>query len=53
MAATRRSILTGCVGPLGLAIFGIRLSQPPTSTSGIVVTEDSWVLRKSDLDLLQ
>jgi hypothetical protein len=53
MAATRRSLLTGWLGSLGLAILGTGLARRTTSTTGIVVTRDGWVLRQSDLDLLR
>ncbi len=53
MAATRRSLLTGWLGSLGLAMLGVGLVWRSTSTTGIVVTRDGWVLRKSDLDLLR
>jgi hypothetical protein len=34
-------------------LFGTGLAWRITSTTGIVVTRDGWVLRRSDLDLLR
>ena len=63
MASTRRLLLTGLLGSLGLSIPGIsmpgvsmlrsRVETRPLSTGGHIVTYDGWVLRQSDLDLVR
>ena len=53
MVGSRRSLLTGLVGVLGLSMLGIRVDKQPTPTAEYVVTRDGWVLRQSDLELLR